>query len=163
MASMFQSGISQSTKCAVRDGFCRDSHILCTYVMLAMFYHDMSGITKSVLLSYSHVYNRNALINIMLHYASPRRCWGKGGDLNYAKFKCTIYWAFQSVKSQPSLYLKDGDLRGDLLVNVHTSVHAYDERSNSPCGYRASFYVKSKSNAPTFPYIAWKGGSGTEY
>ena len=28
VASMFQNGISQNTKCAERDGFCREGHIL---------------------------------------------------------------------------------------------------------------------------------------
>ena len=29
----FQNGISQNTKCAIKDGFCRDSHILVVYSM----------------------------------------------------------------------------------------------------------------------------------
>ena len=73
----------------------------------------------------------------MSHYPPPRQCQGRGGDLNYAKVKCITYWAShgQSVKSQSSPHQKDGDIRGDLLVNVHTYVHAYGERSfpNSNC------------------------------
>ena len=114
-----------------------------------------------MLLSYSHAYNRNALINIMPHYAPPRRCWGKGRDLNYAKFKCTIYWACQSVKSQPSLYLKDGDLRGDLLVNVHTSVHAYMVNGQILHIAIGQVLVSNQSQMPHLsPYIAWKGVVG---
>ena len=56
----------------------------------------------------------------------PRQCWRRGGDLNYAKFKCI-------TKPQPSPHLKDEDLQGDLLVNVYISVHAYSEQSISPC------------------------------
>ena len=29
VASMFQNGISRNTKCAKRDGFCREGHIYC--------------------------------------------------------------------------------------------------------------------------------------
>ena len=40
MASMFQNGISQNTKCAIRDGFRRDSHIyeyVCTLLYVCAF------------------------------------------------------------------------------------------------------------------------------
>ena len=73
----------------------------------------------------------NAPINIMP--SSPGRCQGRGENLTYAKFKCTTYRACSSIKSQHSPHLSHGDLWGDLLVNVHTSVHAYGERLNSPC------------------------------
>ena len=93
----------------------------------------------------------NAPINNMPHYPPPGQCQGRSGDLNYAKFKCTTYWACQSVKAQSSFHLKHGELREDLLVNVHTSVHAYDhwydELSNSPRmtpeGYKI-FQISSK-------------------
>ena len=39
---------------------------------------------------------------------------GRGGDLNYANFKCITYRVCCSVKSQPSFPLKDGELRGDM-------------------------------------------------
>ena len=80
-------------------------------------------------------------------------------DLNYAKFKCTTYWTCQSVKSQPSLHLKDGDLQGELLVNVHTSVHVYDEQSNSPCIGQALVSNQSKM-LHLSPYIALEGVMG---
>ena len=51
-------------------------------------------------------------------------------------------------------------LRGDLLVNVHTSVCAYGEWSNSPCIGHASFGVKVKSNTPPFPLHSPGGGGG---
>ena len=38
----------------------------------------------------------NAPINVMPHYPHL----GNVGDLNFAKFKSTTYWACQSVKSQ---------------------------------------------------------------
>ena len=68
----------------------------------------------------------NATINIMPHYSPPWQCQGRGGNLNYVKFKCITYWACQSVKSQPSSHLKERHLQGDFIVNVHTYVHAYD-------------------------------------
>ena len=37
MTSMFQNGISQNTRCTVRDGFCRNSHISCLSMKLS---HD---------------------------------------------------------------------------------------------------------------------------
>ena len=55
----------------------------------------------------------------MPHYPSPGQCQARGKDLNYAKFKCIIYWAKvtqihlldkKSLKSQPSPHLKDEDL-----------------------------------------------------
>ena len=69
----------------------------------------------------------------MLHYPPPERCWERGANLNYAKFKCITYRTCCSVKSQPSPHPKDGDLQENLLVNVYISVHAYGEQSNSPC------------------------------
>ena len=60
---------------------------------------------------------------------------------------------------QPSPQLKHGDLQGHLLVNVYTSVHAYDDQIPHPM-YRASFSVKSKSNAPPFPLYIPGGWSG---
>ena len=36
------------------------------------------------------------------------------------------------IPTLSSPHLKHGDLSGDLLVNVHTSVYAYGERSNCP-------------------------------
>ena len=95
----------------------------------------------------------------MPHYSPPGRCWRRGGDLNYAKFKCITYWACQTVKCQPSLHLKDGDLQGDLLVNVHTFVHVYDEWSNSPCIGQV-LVSNLRLNAPPSPYIALEGVVG---
>ena len=34
MASIFQNGISRNTKCAVKDGFCSDSHIWANHYMI---------------------------------------------------------------------------------------------------------------------------------
>ena len=44
-ASMFQNGISRNTKCAIRDGFRRDSHkcnLFCNYVYIT--YSSVSSI-----------------------------------------------------------------------------------------------------------------------
>ena len=41
----------------------------------------------------------------MPHYSPPGQWWGRGGDLNYAHFKCTTYWA---CHSEPSPHSKDG-------------------------------------------------------
>ena len=49
-ASMFQNGISRNTKCAVRDGFRRDSHI-CD---LCVFLHA-HGVRTNNTLKYMHV------------------------------------------------------------------------------------------------------------
>ena len=90
----------------------------------------------------------------------PGPCQERDGDLNFAKFKCTTYWACQSIKSLPSPHLKHEDLRGDLLVNVHTSVHAYGERSNSPS--IGQVLVSNQSQMLHLSlYIAQEGGSGT--
>ena len=73
-------------------------------------------------LAYGH---NNAPINIMPHYPPPGRCRRRSGDLNYAKFKCSTYWACQSVKAQSSLHLKHGDLREDLLVIMFTLLYMH--------------------------------------
>ena len=44
-------------------------------------------------------FDTNAPNNVMPHYPPPGQCWGIGGDLNFAKFKCTTYRACQSAKS----------------------------------------------------------------
>ena len=36
VASMFQNGISRNTKCAQRDGFCREGHILVCYIITTL-------------------------------------------------------------------------------------------------------------------------------
>ena len=33
---MFQNGVSQNTKCAIKDGFYRDNHIFYTYVSFSL-------------------------------------------------------------------------------------------------------------------------------
>ena len=98
----------------------------------------------------------------MPHYPPPGRRRGRGEDLNYAKVKCITYWASQSVKSQSPPHQKDGDLQGDLLVNFHTSVHAYNEQSNSSS--IGQVLVSNRSQTPHLsPYITWEGGSGAQY
>ena len=79
--------------------------------------------------------------------------------MNYAQVKALPNG--QTCRSNSNLpHQKDGDLRGNLLVNVHTSVHTCGERSNSPRMYTACFGIESKSNAPPFPYITWEGVVG---
>ena len=80
-------------------------------------------------------------------WAMPGKRWG----LNYTKFKCITYRAHQSVKSQISHHLKEGDLQGDLLVHIHTSVHAYHEWSGQ--------IVSNQSQVPHLSptYIAREG------
>ena len=51
-------------------------------------------------------------------------------------------------------HLKHEDLWGDVFVNVHTSVHVYDEQSNSPRTGKVLV-----SNAPYFPLHSL-GGRG---
>ena len=65
--------------------------------------------------------------------------------MNYAKLKCITYWAFQLVKSQSSSHQKDGDLQGDLLVDVHTSMHVY-EQSHAP--YMGQVLVSNQRQMP---------------
>ena len=54
---------------------------------------------------------------------------------------------------------KDGDIQGDLLVNFHTSVHAYNEQSNSSS--IGQVMVSNRSQMPHLsPYITWEGVVG---
>ena len=62
--------------------------------------------------------NYNASINIMPHYPPPWQCWGIGGDLNFANFKYTTYWARQSVKSRPLPHSKVEGNMGNLIVSA---------------------------------------------
>ena len=57
--------------------------------------------------------------NVMPHYPPPGQWWGIGGDLNFAKFKCTTYWACQLVKSQPSPHSKIKEKMGNLISSVY--------------------------------------------
>ena len=62
----------------------------------------------------------------------PGQCWGIGRDLNFAKFKCTTYWACQPVKSQPSPHSTIEEKMGNLPLVLLIVAHAYGEQSNSP-------------------------------
>ena len=99
-------------------------------------------------------------IIIMPHYPPPWQCWERCGDLFYTKFKCTTYWACQSVKFLPSPYLKHRDLGGNLLVNVHTSVHVYGEQSHSQATIGQVLVTNQSQMLLLHPYIAQEGGSG---
>ena len=66
-------------------------------------------------------------IIIMPHYPPPWQCWERGGDLFIQNSN-----APPVGYATPSPHLKHRDLRGDLLINVHTSVHVYGEQSHSP-------------------------------
>ena len=50
--------------------------------------------------------NINAPINVMPHRPPPGQCWGIGGeiggDLNFAKFKCTTYQLGMPVGQIPT-------------------------------------------------------------
>ena len=60
-----------------------------------------------------------APINVMpRHYPPLGQCWRIGGDLNFAKFKCTTYWACQSVKSQPSPHSNIEEKMGNLTFGT---------------------------------------------
>ena len=64
------------------------------------------------------------------------------------------------VSQIPTLsHLSHGDLREVLLVNVHTSVHAYGEQSNSP--RVGQVLVSNQSQMPHLsPYIVQEGVMG---
>ena len=85
-------------------------------------------------------------LSILCHTTPPGQFQERGGDLNYAKSKCTTYWACQSVKSLPSPHLQHGN---NLLVNVHTSVQAHDEQLNSP--HIGQILVSNQSQMLHFP------------
>ena len=76
----------------------------------------------SILSTFYFYANFKAPINVMPHRPSPGQCWGIGGeiggDLNFAKFKCTTYWECQSVKSQPSPHLIIEEKMGNLTVDA---------------------------------------------
>ena len=105
----------------------------------------------------NHV-SRYAPINIMPHYPPPAQCWGIGGDLNFAKFKCTTYWACQSVKSQPSPHSTIEEKR-NLTVGAFNCSTCIWRAVKFPT-YGASFSVKTGQMPHLFPYIAQEGGSG---
>ena len=46
VASMFQNGISQNTKCAERDGFCREGHIYDWACKNRAYLHKLHTFTK---------------------------------------------------------------------------------------------------------------------
>ena len=102
---------------------------------------------------------RNAPINIMPHYPPPGQCWGIGGDLNFAKFKCTTYWACQSVKSQPSPHSTIKEKMGNLTIGAFNCSTCIWQVVKFPT-YGASFSVKTGQMPHLFPYIAREGGSG---
>ena len=71
--------------------------------------------------------------------------------MNYAKFICTAPIGHASQSNPYCLpNLKHWDLQGDLLVNVHTSVHAYGERSNFPLTVQILVSNRSQANAIPF-------------
>ena len=97
--------------------------------------------------------------NVMPYYPPPGQCWGIGGDLNFAKFKCTTHWARQSVKSQPSPHSIIEENMGNLIVGAFIVAHAYDKRSNSP--HMGQVLVSKQVKFPTFPPIwPWWGVVG---
>ena len=59
----------------------------------------------------------------------------------------------------PSPHLKDGDLRGNLLVNVHTSVLAYGEWSNSHVAM-GQVLVSNRSQMPHLSSYSCSPGGG---
>ena len=81
----------------------------------------------------------------------PEQC-RRIGDLDFAKFKCTTYWACQLVKSQPSLYLKDRAKDGKLDCWCFSLLYISI--------YGTSFGVKISQMPHLFPCIAWEGVVG---
>ena len=102
-----------------------------------------------------YTHSSNAPINVMPHYPPPGQCWGIGGDLNFAKFKCTTYRACQSVKSQPSSHSKIEEKMGDLIVSAFDcNTCIYGKGSNSP--HMGQVLVSKQVKCPTFSPI-WPG------
>ena len=77
--------------------------------------------------------------------------------MNNAKLKCITYSKFQSVKSQSSSHQNDEDLQGDLLVNVHTSMHVMV--SGQIPHIWGKFWCQIKVKCPTFPLYSLGEGS----
>ena len=115
--------------------------------------------TEILVLNQCLMLNVSSILYAFMHLSilcsttpSHGQCQGRGGDLNYAKFKSITYWPCQSVKSKHSSQL------GDFIANVYTFVHVYGEWSNTP--YIGEVLVSNWSQMSHLsPYIAREEGS----
>ena len=108
VASMFQNGISRNTKCAIKDGFCRDSHISYwshVYNFTHTFLMDHIGVTHPYYITYTWFYyiapsfcDSTCIFVIFINYTEVTKTFVNKISLQHPQVQDSTNWSKQRYK-----------------------------------------------------------------